>query len=148
MYQASEAIERFFRIFEVNASSKNVDAQVSQFADVFMAASPQGAQAVRVEDFAVALPRKKEWFDRLGCRSTELVSLRENRLDARYVMASTQWKLTFAQPECAPQDVVAESVYILDTGLDGAAASEPKIVFYLANQDLMQVLKDRGLLPA
>jgi len=148
MHQASEAIERFFRIFETNASGNDVDAQVSQFADVFMAASPQGAQAVRVADFAHALPKKKQLFDRLGCRSTELVSLRENRLDARYVMASTQWKLTFARPESAPQDVVAESVYILDTGGDGADASEPKIVFYLANQDLMQVLKDRGLLPA
>lgn len=148
MHQASQAIERFFRTFEANASSNNVDAQVSQFADVFMAASPQGAQAVRAADFAAALPRKKRFFDELGCRSTELVSLREHRLDARYVMASTQWKLTFAQPESASQDVVAESVYILDTGGDGAAASESKIVFYLANQDLMQVLKERGLLPA
>ena len=148
MYQASEAIERFFRIFETNASGNDVDAQVSQFADVFMAASPQGAQAVRAADFALALPQKKQLFDRLGCRSTKLVSLRESRLDARYVMASAQWKLTFVRPENASHDVVAKSVYILDTGGDGAAGSEPKIVFYLANQDLMQVLKERGVLPA
>ena len=62
MQQASEAIGCFFRIFEANASSNNVDAQVSQFADVFMAANPQGAQSVRASDFALALPRKKHLF--------------------------------------------------------------------------------------
>jgi hypothetical protein len=143
MVHASEAIERFFRIFESNTNSDNTDASVSQFADVFMAASPQGAQAVRAGDFAVALPRKKKLFDSLGCRSTELVSLRENRLDKRYVMASTQWKMSFARPGIKEQDVVAESVYIIDTG-----GEQPKIVFYLANQDLMQILKERGLLAA
>jgi hypothetical protein len=143
MVQASEAIERFFRTFEANASNENVDAQISQFAHVFMAANPQGAQAVRSADFALAIPKKKQLFDRLGCRSTELISLDEQRLDARYIMAITQWKLTFARPENPPQDVIAKSVYILDTGDD-----EPRIVFYLANQDIMQILKDRGLLAA
>jgi len=141
MHQPSEVIERFFRTFESNTNSDNVAATVSLFADVFMAASPQGAQAVRGGDFALALPRKKQLFDSLGCRSTELVTLTETRLDARYTMASTQWKMTFARPGSEPQDVVAESVYIVDTG-----GAEPKIVFYLANQDLMQVLKERGLL--
>ena len=143
MHYASEAIARFFRTFEANASRNSIEAQVSQFADVFMAANPQGAQAVRAADFALALPKKKQFFDQLGCRSTELISLREQHLDARYVMASTQWKLTFVQPENRTQDVVAESIYILDTGGDA-----PKIVFYLACQDLMQVLKDCGLLAA
>jgi hypothetical protein len=143
MVQTSQAMEQFFRIFEANTNTDNVDAAVSQFADVFMAASPQGAQAVRAADFALALPRKKHLFDRLGCRSTELVSLREQHLDARYTLAGTQWKMTFALPGIEPQDILAESVFIIDTG-----GNEPKIVFYLAHQDLMQILKDRGLLTA
>lgn len=143
MFQASDAIERFFRVFESNSNSNDTVASVSQFADVFMAAGPQGAQPVRAADFALVLPRKKQFFDSLGCRSTELVSLREHRLDARYIMATTQWKISFARPGIQPQDVLAESVYILDTG-----GQEPKIVFYLANQDLVQLLKDRGLAPA
>src|SRR5271169_3380850 len=99
MQPLTEGIERFFRTFESNASSHDVSAQVSQFADVFMAASPQGAQAVRVSDFAVALPKKKQLFDKLGCQSTALVSLTEKRLDARYVLAGAQWKMTFARPD-------------------------------------------------
>ncbi len=143
MFHASKSIERFFRIFESNSNGNNTDASISQFADVFMAASPQGAQSVRASDFALVLPKKKAFFDGLGCQSTELVSLREQRLDARYVMAATQWKLAFARPGIEPQDILAESVYIVDTG-----GEDLKIVFYLANQDLMQILKDRGLLRA
>lgn len=140
MQQPSEAIERFFRAFESNSNSNDADATVSQFADVFMAANPQGAQAVRAADFALALPRRKQYFDTLGCRSTKLVWVREQQLDARYVLATTQWEMHFARPDLQPQDVLAESVFILD-----AARDEPRIVFYLANQDLVQILKDRGI---
>ncbi len=145
MFQASEAIERFFRTFESNSSSNDVATAVSQFADVFMAAGPQGKQAVRSEDFALALPRRKQLFESLGHRFTELVGLRETRLDARFVMARTQWKMTFARDENEPRDIVVDSVYIVDTG---AAADAAKIIFYLANQDLMEVLKDSGIVNA
>ena len=143
MHLPSEAMERFFRTFESNTMSDSVDSAVSQFAEVFMAASPHGAQAVRAVDFALALPKRKQLFDRMGCRSTELVWLREQRLDARYSLASTHWKMTFERPDTPKQHVVIESAYIVDTGGD-----VPKIVFYLANQDLMQILKERGLLVA
>jgi hypothetical protein len=137
----SPAIEQFFRTFETNASSHDTAAQVAHFADVFIAASPQGAQAVRCSDFALVLPRKKQLFDSLGCRSTALVSLQETPLDARYVMASTRWRMTFAQAQADPQDVEVDSVYVVDTGMDPF-----KIVFYLANQDLIGILKQRGIM--
>jgi hypothetical protein len=50
--------------------------------------------------------------------------------------------MTFARPEAEAQDVVVESVFIVDSG-----GEEAKIVFYLANQDIMQVLKERGIVP-
>ena len=126
MHQPSDPIERFFRTFESNASSDNTDAVISQFADVFMAASPHGAQAVRAGDFAIALPKKKLLFDRLGCRSTELISVRENRLDARYALATTRWKMTFTRPELEQQDVVVDSVFIVDTGGEAATPDAAK----------------------
>jgi len=140
MSQVSEAMEGFFRTFESNSSRDDGNAAVSQFADVFMAAGPQGTQAVRAEDFARLVPRRKELFQSLGHKKTELVLLREQRLDARFVLATTQWKMTFVRAENIADDIVVDSVYIVDTG-----GPEPKIVFYLANQDLMKVLKDRGI---
>jgi hypothetical protein len=141
MQQSNDAIEHFFRTFETNASSNDVAAQVAHFADVFMAASPQGTQAVRATDFALALSKKKQLFNKLGCRNTTLVSLQEVPLDARFAMANTQWNLTFVRDQGEPEDVVVHSVYIVDRGVDPF-----KIVFYLANQDLMQILKERGIL--
>jgi hypothetical protein len=143
MQQSNDAIEQFFRTFESNASSNDTAAQVAHFADVFMAANPQGAQTVRASDFALALPKKKQLFDKLGCRATALISLRQTRLDARYTMATTRWRMTFAQNQRQPQDVMADSTYIVDTETDPF-----KIVFYLASQDLMQILKERGIAPA
>ena len=143
MQQSVDAIEQFFRTFESDASSHDTAAQVSHFAETFMAASPQGTQVVSISDFALALPRKKQFFDKLGCRSTALASLRQTPLDARNVMASTQWCMTFTQDHSEPQDVIAGSVYIVDTGTDPF-----KIVFYLASQDLMQILRERGIAPA
>ena len=143
MHQPTDAVEQFFRTFESDASSHDTAAQVSHFADTFIAASPQGTQVVRISDFALALPKKKQFFDKLGCQSTVLASLRQTPLDARYIVASTQWRMTFAQDHRKPQDVIADSFYIVDTGTNPF-----KIVFYLASQDLIQVLKDRGIAPA
>jgi hypothetical protein len=89
----------------------------------------------------LAVPKRKQLFDSLGLHSTTLVWLREDRLDARYIMASTRWCMSFAREKGEPRDVLADSVYIVDTG--GEAF---KIVFYLAHQDIVQTLKERGIM--
>ena len=137
------AITRFFRDFERRTASTDAAAQAAQFADTFLAAGPQGAQCVRAVDFALALPKRKALFDKLGCRSTELASLEEIFLDARYTLVRTRWRMKFEQPDRDPQDLLVSSVFIVDTG-----GLEFKILLYLANQDIMSVLKDRGMLVA
>ena len=141
MEQPDTAINRFFRDFESTNSSGDIPAIVSHFADVFMAAGPQGAQAVRAADFALALPKRKQLFESLGCRSTALVSVQETPLDPRYTMARTRCEFPFVRDQVDPQQVLVDSTFIVDT------AGDFKIVFYLANQDIMAILKERGLLP-
>jgi hypothetical protein len=51
--------------------------------------------------------------------------------------------MTFARPNADPECVMADSTFIVDTAQD-----EFKIVLYLANQDIMQVLKERGIVSA
>jgi hypothetical protein len=142
MQPSNDAIETFFREFEKRSDSGDIPALLPLFADTFMAAGPQGAQCVRAADFAVVLPKRKQFFDSLGCRSTALVSLEHNRFDARYVVAQTRWRMTFAREGVEWKDVVADSVYIVDTGADAY-----KIVFYLSHRDIMTVLKEHGILP-
>ena len=135
-------IESFFQRFETNSNSGDVAASIAQFADVFLAGDPvRGMSVVRAGDFAQVLPKRKELFDKLGCRSTSLVSLRTTEIGPRFVLAETQWQMTFARGDDKEEDALASSVFVIDTGVDPF-----RIVFYLANQDIMALLRERGIL--
>lgn len=141
--QLAASAEQFFRAFEVNSAEGNMEAVVAQFAEVFMAAGPQGEKVVRASDFAAALPRRKQLFASLGCPAASLVSLRQTQLDKRYVMANAKWSFELGGGQSAgrPEEVHVESTYIVNT------AAEPfRIVFYLAHQDIVAILKERGML--
>jgi hypothetical protein len=140
---AGSAIEQFFQTFELNRHAGNIPAMVEQYASVFLVAGPQGAQCVRGEDFALALPKRKQIFDSLGCQFTDLVSLEETPLNDRFVLVRTQWKMTFSRNPGNEQSFSVDSIFILDTTEDGF-----KIVFYLPLQDIFKLLKERGILPS
>jgi hypothetical protein len=70
-----------------------------------------------------------------------LESLRETALDARYVLANTEWRMTFNSAGGKREEVIAGSVFIVDTGSDPF-----KILLYLARQDIFAVLRARGIL--
>ena len=141
MTQPSEAIERFFRAFERSSDRGDIPALLPQFADTFMVAGGQGAQCVRSSDFALVLPKRKQFFDSLRCQSTTLVLLEENRLNERFVLANTRWRMTFACADGAMKDALADSLFIVDTAVEGF-----KIVFYLPRQDHMTMLREQGIL--
>ena len=143
MLQNETPLARFFHNFERLNASNDIPAQVAQFADMFMAASPQGTQCVRAEDFARALPKRVELVQNLGCQSTSLVSFSETKLDGRFAMAETRWRMTFRRDGQPAREALADSLYILDMG-----GEEPKIVFYLAHQEFMTMLRDNGILPS
>jgi hypothetical protein len=140
---AISPIQRFFENHELLSSKGDIPALVSLYADSFLAAGPQGAKCVRSADFALALPKRKQLFESLGSQSATLVGLEETPLDARYVMARTKWKMIFVHNEAEPQQVFVDSTFIVDTVPDGF-----KIILYLANQDIMEILKERGILSA
>jgi hypothetical protein len=141
MIQNETAIGRFFQLFAQQSSNNDFCSQASLFADSFLSASPQGTLCVRGSDFASTLPKRKQLFERLGCRPATLVSLQETPLDARYVLAKTSWRLEFACGEADTKEVFVDSTFLVDTGEKAF-----KIVLYLTHQDIMQVLRDRGIL--
>jgi hypothetical protein len=142
MEYVDDALSRFVRSFEHNSASGNTSEVVKQFAEQFLVISPHGAQCVRSAEFAAALPKRKELFDTLGRQSSELIGLEELRLDNRYTLAKTRWRFIF-QPLGAlvdKQEVVeVESTFMIDTGV------EPfQIILYLAHQNIIEILKERG----
>lgn len=143
MEDTSTALEEFFRHFIRNAEESDVAAEVSQFAGAFVAAGPQGAMCLRREDFAVVLPKRRQLFRSAGLRSTEFVSMEAESLDTRFSMARTRWKMLFESTQQGAQEIFVDSTFVLDTGV------EPfQIVLYLAHQDIMAILKERGILAA
>jgi hypothetical protein len=133
-------MEAFFQDFEHNSNLSETGAGISQFAEAFLFASPQGAQVVPASAFALALPRRKKQFDEMGCRSRDLISLRETTLGNHYVMAETEWQMTFVRGEKSPEEIRVASTFIVYTGDE-----RPKIVFYLPQHDVMALLKNRGV---
>jgi hypothetical protein len=132
-------METFFQDYEHNCNQSETGALISQFAEMFLVGGPQGAQVVPASALALALPRRKKEFDELGCQSTDLISLRETTLGNHYVMAETEWQMTFAQGEKSPEEIRVVSTFIVYTGDE-----QPKIVFYLPQNDVMALLKNRG----
>jgi hypothetical protein len=133
-------METFFQEFQHNSNLSETGVLTSQFAEVFLVAGPQGAQVVQANPFALALPRRKKQFQEMGCRSTDLISLRETPLGNHYVMAETEWQMRFVRGEESPDVITVASTFIVYTGDE-----QPKIVFYLPQHDVMSLLKNRGV---
>jgi hypothetical protein len=136
MNSSPNAMETFFRNHERNSNSGAIE--VSQFADVFMVAGPQGAQVVQATAFALALPKRKKLFDDMGCQATELVSLRETSLNGSYTMVETRWRMTFASEDQSTEEIQVDSTFIVFTG-----GEEAKIVMYLPHGDALVTLANR-----
>jgi len=141
----TQVIEDFLRAFEHTDNRREINALVSQFADTFLVAGPDGSRAVKASDFALALPKRQEMFDRMGCRSTKLATVAVTKLDDRYAMAEANWLMTFAHGDGQASEVQVGSTYIVDTK-GGNSGAELKILFYLTHQDIMTVLREREIL--
>lgn len=111
------------------------------FAETFLAAGSFGTRAVRLEDFALAMPKRKQLMDSLGCKSSELIALEEMRLGSRHVLASARWCFVFAQEGEAEQRYEVDSSYVVDTGTEDTGTEAMKIVLYIAHQDVLELAK-------
>lgn len=138
MEDTRTSVEDFIRHFERNNKS-DISDTVSQFADVFMAAGPQGAQCVKASDFALALPKRKLLFASFGCDGMNLVRVDAHALGNRYAMAHTRWKILFTEDTPSAPDVLVDSTFVLDKAEGGF-----RVVLYLAHQDVMAILKERA----
>jgi hypothetical protein len=136
-------IEDFLRAHLEAGSVLDVDVIAKIYNDPFMFAGPDGARAVPVQPFLAALPQRRAFFDAVGQGATELVSFEETRIDQRYVLVRAKLKMIFQQGNAVPVDVLLDTTYLLFD--DGAA---PRIVLQLESEDISQVLRDRGILPA
>ena len=146
MLKTETPVARFLALFAQETAEDNIPALVSHFADTFLFAGPSGAQPVRASDFAAALPKRKALFDSLGSQPSELIAIHESPLDSRYVLARTTWRFTFLRGNSPAQHLENDSTFLIDTGLPATPESDFKILAYLTHRDIMQLLRDHGIL--
>jgi len=139
MTSATTSLAAFFATFQHNSAHGSEADTLAQFAGTFLAAGPDGAKPVPAALFAPALARRKQLFEKLGHRSTELVSLDESPLDARYTLARTRWQMTFTRPQLPDEQLTVDSTFLIDT-------QTQRILLYLAHQDIFALLRERGIL--
>jgi len=128
----------FLRRYEQNGKTGDITALIAQFAEVFIVAAPDGASVVRSTEFAKVLPKRKEQFDAMGCRSTELLDVKETPISSRYIMASTKWKMVFNHPAETriDKEVLVDSSFVIDVGENGS-----KIILYVPHQDVVKQMQ-------
>src|SRR5262245_13833511 len=106
MKQASDFVRKFFEDYErsINASDSEGSPELiaSRYSDSFMFAGPQGAQAVKKEDFLKALPKRQWFFKTIGLTSSTIQLLEETRLDDNYVMVKAYWNIRFEKESGTP----------------------------------------------
>ena len=137
-----EALDQFISTYERNTSSDDPSQAAAQFAENFLAAGPQGPVIVPAAVFAQKLPARKQLFDEAGLKSARLASRRDLRLGERYVLVDTRWRMNFAPERNPGISLDVGSSFLVDMG-----GSEPRILVYVAHQDVFQMMKDRKLLP-
>ena len=98
----SSAMDTFFREFEHNSNLSETGAVHFSIRRGIRGRRSGRGPAIPANAFALALPRRKKQFEEMGCQATDLISLRETTLGNHYVMAETEWRMTFAQGEKSP----------------------------------------------
>jgi hypothetical protein len=137
----SKEVEGFLKRYEVNSNVGDAEEVVKQFADVFMAADPGGARAVPSSVLLMAIPQRKKLFESVKSSVTTLASVKQTRLDERYVLLETEWLVKFDRGR-GTEDLTLRSTFVVYRSDDGM-----RIVFYLNREDLTSVLRKKGVLP-
>jgi hypothetical protein len=137
----SKEVEGFLKRYEVNSNVGDAGEVVKQFADVFMAADPGGARAVPSSVLLMAIPQRKKLFESVKSSVTTLASVKQTRLDERYVLLETEWLVKFDRGR-GTEDLTLRSTFVVYRSDDGM-----RIVFYLNREDLTSVLRKKGVLP-
>lgn len=139
----SQTIHAFFEEFQRCNSDGDTEKLARLYAPVFLAAGANGVQAVKSADLALAIPKRRQMLEAIGCRPAILVSLEETELDDRYTMARMRWQWRVERGEAATVEITLGSTVILQRSGEGL-----QIVLYLNHEDIVSVLRQRGLLPA
>src|SRR5262249_44979341 len=137
----TEGLRAFFERFQSLSAASDVEGLAAMYAGQVMIAGAQGAQVVSAADLQRAIPRRQQLLASAGYQDTALVGFEETSLTDRYALVRAQFQWHFSGADGQPATVTLPSAYVVDRGGDS-----PRIVLYLNDQDVVGVLRERGVL--
>ena len=138
----AEGLRAFFERFQSLNAASDVERIAAMYAGSVMIAGPQGAQVVSSADLQRAIPKRRQLLESVGYQDTSLVGFEETTLTDRYALVRAQFRWHFQAANGEPVTVTLPSTFIVDRGGDS-----PRIVLYMNEQDVVSVLRERGVLP-
>jgi hypothetical protein len=139
---AAGGLRPFFERFQSLSATADVEAITAMYAAHVMIAGSKGAQVVRSTDLQRVIPGRRQLLESAGYQDTALVGLEETALTDRYTLVRAQFRWRFQAATREPVTVTLPSTFVVDRGGDS-----PCILCYMNEQDVVSVLRERGLLP-
>jgi hypothetical protein len=139
---ATGGLRSFFERFQSLSAASDLERLAAMYAASVMIAGPAGSQIVSSTDLQRAIPKRRQLLESVGHQDTALVGLEETALTGRYVLVRAQFQWHFQPANREPATVTLPSTFIVDRGGDS-----PRIVLYMNEQDVVSVLRQRGVLP-
>ncbi|HJZ73670.1 MAG TPA: hypothetical protein VKE51_18140 [Vicinamibacterales bacterium] len=138
----TEGLRAFFERFQSLSAASDVERLATMYAGSVMIAGPKGAQVVSSADLQRAIPKRRQLLESVGYQDTALVGFEETTLTDRYALVRAQFRWHFQAANGEPATVTLPSTFVVDRGGDS-----PCIVLYMNEQDVVSVLRERGVLP-
>ena len=138
----AEELRAFFERFQSLSAASDVERIAAMYAGSVMIAGPRGSQVVSAADLQRAIPMRRQLLESAGYQDTTLVEFEETALTGRYALVRAQFQWRFQAAKSEPITVTLPSTFVVDRGGDA-----PRIVVYMNEQDVVSVLRDRGVLP-
>ena len=139
---AAEGLRVFFERFQSLSAASDLERIAAMYAGSVMIASSNGAQVVSSTDLQRAIPKRRQLLESVGYQDTALVGFEESALTDRYALVRAQFRWHFQAANDEPVTVTLPSTFIVDRGGDS-----PRILVYMNEQDVVGVLRERGVLP-
>src|SRR5262249_17598266 len=134
-------LRAFFERFQSLSEASDVEGLAAMYAGNVMIAGANGVQVVSSADLQWAIPKRKQLLDSVGYQNTALVAFEETSLSDRYSLVRAQFRWHFKAEKGQPATITLPSTFVVDRGGD-----LPHIVLYLNENDVVSVLRERGVL--
>lgn len=142
-----EAIKGFFRDycdrFNRGLAGDNtvIEGTAASFTDHFLSASPLGVSCGRNNpEFREALQTGYGWYQSIGIKSMQIISVDVTPLDHLHTMAKVRWKSAYVNKAGEEGNIEFVNIYLLQT-----INHSPKIFAYIT-PDEQSDLRNAGLI--